>query len=128
MTDFGLAARTRGAEASFVTHTGTAFGTEFYMSPEQAAGRMEDVKEPSDVFSLGVILYELITGRRPFEGETADQTRQMIVNDEPRGIRRIRRDVPSDLETIVLKCLEKSPGERYQSAIKHLCPRGRVVR
>ena len=86
------------------------------MSPEQAGGRGAEVGPASDIFSLGVILYELLAGRRPFDGESSEQVRQRIQQDEASLVRPWRKSVPKDLETIALKCLEKAPGRRYASA------------
>jgi hypothetical protein len=116
VTDFGLARRPRTADVSMATGTQAIIGTDQYMSPEQAAGRTSDVGTASDIFSLGVMLYELIAGRRPFDGESSDQIRQRIQEDEPPSIRPWRKSVAKDLETIMLKCLEKSPNRRYESA------------
>ncbi len=116
VTDFGLARRPRPSDLSMVTATHAVVGTDHYMSPEQAAGHQTEVGPASDIFSLGVMLYELIAGRRPFDGESSEQIRQRIQEEEPPAIRPGRKSVPKDLETITLKCLEKAPGRRYASA------------
>jgi WD40 repeat protein len=113
VTDFGLALR-EDAEAT-LTLEGDLIGTPLYMSPEQASGHGHWVDRRSDVFSLGVVLYELLTGERPFGG-----SRQMILHQvlhqEPRRPRRLNAQVPRDLETVCLKCLEKDPARRYHTA------------
>ena len=120
--DFGLAktaepeavdsaAETRSA--MFHTQVGTVVGTVAYMSPEQVEGRV--VGRPSDVFSLGSVLYEMFTGRRPFTGDSELSVRTAVLNDRPPPIRSLRTDVPVDLERVVVRCLEKSPEYRYQS-------------
>ena len=130
--DFGLAKPMGTAEASpdseaateVKTVAGVVMGTVHYMSPEQALGR--DVDGRSDIFSLGVVLYELTTGRLPFSGGSPTETIERIVNAQPVAIARFNYDVPAKLEQIIRRCLEKDPEERYQTAkdllieLKHL--------
>jgi WD40 repeat protein len=112
--DFGLATQ-YGAEAG-LTPTGDILGTPGYMSPEQASGRRQAVGPATDVYALGVILYELLTGAVPFTGATyLDILRQVVGTAPPRPSSRGRR-LDRDLETVCLKCLEKEPQRRYQSA------------
>ncbi len=114
VTDFGLAKRA-GVEAS-LTETGQVLGTPRYMAPEQAGGR-KDLTVAADVFSLGVILYERLTGLPPFDGgDVLEILRQVRETDPPRPSSR-RPDLDRDLETVVLKCLEKEPSRRYASAM-----------
>ena len=115
ITDFGLAkVLDEGAEP--ITETGAVLGTPAYMSPEQAHGRMADVGPGSDVYALGVLLYEMLTGRPPFCGVTKLDTLRQVMNDEPVPPRRLVPAVPRDLETVCLKCLGKEPARRYAGA------------
>jgi eukaryotic-like serine/threonine-protein kinase len=114
ITDFGLAKLVIGG--SDQTHSGSILGTPSYMAPEQAAGKVKDISTAVDVYALGAILYELLTGRPPFQGESVAQTLQLVETAEPTPPRRRDSRVPRDLETICLKCLEKDPRQRYGSA------------
>jgi serine/threonine-protein kinase len=113
LTDFGLARRL-DVEVG-VTPTGHVLGTPGYMAPEQARGSKE-VGPAADVYALGAVLYECLTGKPPFKGATAYETVLQVIQDDPVPPRRLRPAVPRDLETVCLKCLEKAPGRRYPSA------------
>ncbi len=113
VTDFGLAKR---LDEAGLTQTGAVLGTPSYMAPEQAVGDSRGVGPHTDVYALGAILYELLTGRPPFEGATLLETLEQVRAQEPLPLRRLRSDVPRDLETICRKCLEKEPARRYASA------------
>ncbi len=112
VADFGLAKIGR----SDMTVSGAVMGTPSYMSPEQAAGRTRDVGTSSDIWALGAILYDLLTGRPPFRGETTDATLEQVLTQEADRLRAIDPTIPKDLETICLKCLEKEPRKRYPTA------------
>jgi formylglycine-generating enzyme required for sulfatase activity len=114
ITDFGLAKRI-DAEAREVSQSGAVMGTAAYMAPEQAAGKVRDTGPAADVYALGALLYECLTGQPPFEGPQ-HVVLVSVQNDEPVPPSRRGAKVPADLETICLKCLSKEPARRYASA------------
>lgn len=117
--DFGLAKRMpQGTERADLTQdaptqAGQLLGTPSYMSPEQALGK--DLDHRSDIFSVGVVVYELATGKRPFAGASLAEIVNNILHAQPPAIARLNYDVPPELERITLKCLQKAPDRRYQS-------------
>jgi tRNA A-37 threonylcarbamoyl transferase component Bud32 len=114
ISDFGLARRL--AAETNLTATGTAVGTPSYMAPEQASATAGPVGPATDVYGLGAVLYELLTGRPPFRAETVLETFRQVLADEPVPPSRLNARVPRDLETVCLKCLHKEPQRRYGSA------------
>jgi predicted Ser/Thr protein kinase len=113
LTDFGLAKRLDDATLSM---TGALLGTPRYMSPEQASSGERRIDHRTDLFSLGATLYELATGRPVFDGDSPHRVIGCILNDEVTAPRSVRPDLSRDLETILLKCLNKDPGQRYRTA------------
>jgi WD40 repeat protein len=114
ITDFGLVKRTEVGEG--LTASGVVMGTPSYMAPEQAGGKGKDVGPAADVYALGAILYECLTGRPPFKAATTFDTLMQVLHEEPVPPRQRRPEVPRDLDTICLKCLEKDPERRYRTA------------
>jgi TolB-like protein len=119
--DFGLAKDVRSDKSSDATQTfagqtamGVVMGTPTYMSPEQVAGRVLDHR--TDIFSLGVILYEMASGRRPFEGASSAELASAILRDTPRPLSEFRADLPEELGLLIQRCLEKDPQDRFPSA------------
>jgi serine/threonine protein kinase/Tfp pilus assembly protein PilF len=115
LTDFGLA-RLVESESS-VTHTLEVLGTPSYMAPEQAVGNNAAVSSVTDVYGLGAVLYQLLTGQPPFAGGTTYETIKLLLDSEPRQPRLLNPKIDRDLSTICLKCLEKDPKRRYSSAL-----------
>jgi eukaryotic-like serine/threonine-protein kinase len=113
ITDFGLARRLDGAGR---TASGDVTGTPSYMPPEQAVAQSRDVGPTADVYSLGGILYDLLTGRPPFKAATAADTLEQVLTEDPLSLRWLQPKVPCDLETICLRCLHKKPTDRYATA------------
>jgi tetratricopeptide (TPR) repeat protein len=114
VADFGVARHSDGEPA--LTLSGARIGTPSYMAPEQVIGKPGTMGPATDVYALGAVLYEMLTGRPPFRGETAAETEREVIRDEPVSPSRLNPKVPRDLETICLKCLFKEPGRRYASA------------
>jgi WD40 repeat protein/tRNA A-37 threonylcarbamoyl transferase component Bud32 len=111
ITDFGLAKSFR--EDSSHTGTGAILGTPSYMSPEQADGRTNEIGPASDIYSLGALFYDMLTGRPPFRGQTVLDTLHQVQHVDPVPPRRLQPNIPRDLETICLRCLHKEPQRRY---------------
>ena len=116
--DFGLAklagpASAQSEAATVATMPGMIVGTAAYMSPEQAEGKTTDAR--SDVFSFGSVLYEMLTGKRAFEGQSNAALLAAVMRDDPQPMSAVRRDVPSEIRKIVARSLNKNPGERYAS-------------
>jgi eukaryotic-like serine/threonine-protein kinase len=113
VTDFGLAKRLDSVDGQ--TRSGDLLGTPSYMAPEQVEGQPGQIGPATDVYALGAILYELVTGRPPFKAATIRETLNLVCNAEPAPLRQLQPECPRDLETISLKCLEKDPARRYGS-------------
>jgi eukaryotic-like serine/threonine-protein kinase len=113
IADFGLARQT---VSGLGTRTGDLLGTPSYMAPEQAAGRSHQSGPAGDIYSLGAVLYECLTGRPPFQGDSLVETLEQVQGQPVTAPRRIVSHLPADLEAICLKCLEKEPGMRYVTA------------
>ncbi len=114
VADFGLARPFEGETA--LTLSGARIGTPSYMAPEQMIGKAGTIGPAADIYALGAVLYEMLTGRPPFRGETASETERQVIHDEPVSPSRLNTKVPRDLETICLKCLSKESQRRYVSA------------
>lgn len=114
ITDFGLAKMVGHDDSR--TQTVSVMGSLGYMSPEQASGRTRDATPAVDIYALGAMLYRLVAGRTPFEGSSAAEALQLVINGVPVPLRRLKPDCPRDLDTICMKCLEKSPADRYRTA------------
>jgi WD40 repeat protein len=114
ITDFGVA-KWLGADQGH-TQSGTILGTPSYMAPEQASGKNRQITPAADIYALGAILYELVTGRPPFAADSPVQTMLLLVSEEPSSPRALAPRCPRDLETVCLKCLQKNPGKRYATA------------
>ena len=140
VTDFGLAKRlvVPGSEVPEpaevcmpswdLTISGQVIGSPNFMPPEQAGGKRGTVGRPSDVYALGGILYYLLTARAPFQADSLEHTIEQVLNAQPVSPRLLNRSIPRDLETITLKCLEKEPTRRYQTAQELADELGRVLR
>src|SRR5262249_16057630 len=115
IADFGLAKLVEPSEEA-PTRTGMILGTVSYMAPEQAGGKVHAIGPATDIYGLGAILYELLTGLPPFRGENELETALQVQFDEPVSPSRLRPRTPRDLQTICLKCLHKEPERRYASA------------
>jgi WD40 repeat protein len=113
ITDFGLAKK---VDEAGQTATGAILGTPSYMAPEQAAGKSKEIGPAADVYALGALLYDCLTGRPPFRAATALDTVRQVRTDDPVPVRQLQPRVPRDLETICLKCLRKEPRKRYLTA------------
>ncbi len=126
ITDFGLAKQLDAPSGQ--TQSGAIIGTPSYIAPEQAGGKVKNIGPAADVYALGAILYEMLTGRPPFKAETALDTIVQVIAEEPMPPSRLNRKVPRDLETICLNCLQKEPKKRYATAENLAEDLGRFLR
>jgi serine/threonine-protein kinase len=124
VADFGLVKWAK--DASSLTASGALLGTPTYMAPEQVSG--EQVTPAADIYSLGAVLYQLLTGRPPFRGATVAETLAQVLEHDPIPPRQVRPSIPRELESICLRCLEKSPSKRYPSAAALAADLERFVR
>jgi len=111
LLDFGIA---RNLKLSTLTFTGEMRGTPAYASPEQITGRHEQIDARTDIYSLGATLYEALTGKQPFDGESTEQVIHQVLNEDPLAPRRLNPSISRELERVILKALEKDPAHRYQ--------------
>jgi serine/threonine protein kinase len=114
VSDFGLVKRLEDDAGQ--TQSGSILGTPSYMAPEQVSVKPGTIGPAADIYALGALLYEMLTGRPPFRGETATETERQVIHDEPVPLSRLNTKVPRDLETICLTCLNKGPRARYGTA------------
>jgi serine/threonine protein kinase len=126
ITDFGLAKRL-DSDSTALTQEGAVVGTPGYMAPEQAEGRIQEIGPATDVYALGALLYEVLIGRPPFLADSWRHAIEQVLHDEPQPPKRSRLDLPADLETICLKCLEKDPARRYAGAAELANDLGRFL-
>ena len=126
LADFGLAKRL-DEKAAQLTHSGDIVGTPAYMSPEQAAGRGDSLDGRSDIYSLGCVLYRLLTGRVPFQADTAVALLKKILDENPLDPHRLNNDVPPDVAAMCLKAMEKQPKHRYATAAEFADDLGRFL-
>jgi tetratricopeptide (TPR) repeat protein/tRNA A-37 threonylcarbamoyl transferase component Bud32 len=118
VTDFGLAKLLEGEPGQHQSVSGAIMGTPPYMAPEQARGLTRQILAPTDVYALGAILYEMLTGRPPFQGQTRNETLLLVCTQEPVPPRQLQPEMPRDLENICLKCLQKEPRRRYADGVQ----------
>ncbi len=118
VADFGLMRLVEQAGGTAQASAVVLEGTASYMAPEQAAGRIKSVGRRTDVYGMGAILYEILTSRPPFRSDSFMKTLARVIEDEPESPRRLRPEIPVELEAICLKCLAKTPSDRYESAGK----------